>query len=154
MFTVALRAVAASMTLLLTASCYTYQAGSTAPAPRAGDEVRVHFTPQGTEELARYLGPRVTAVDAELMRIEPDSTLTLTVRQLHFVDGTSYPATGDDPVRVPRAVISSVERRTLSASRTALITTGLAAGLVTVARAALRTGHVSPGGGIGGPPPP
>lgn len=157
MLTVASRtaiAIVAPMAMLLTASCYTYRPTSTAPAPRAGDEVRIFFTQRGTQDLARYLGPRVAAVDAQLLRVEADSTLTLTVRQLHFADGSTYPATGEDPVPVPVDVVSSMERRTFSTARTAIISTGLAAGLVTIARAALRTGHVSPGGGLGGPPPP
>jgi len=152
--TIGLRGLTAAALALLLGSCYSYQPIVTASGPRVGDDLRVQLTNQGTEELARYLGPRVTALDAELIRIEPDSAFTLKVSTLHFVDGTSFPFTGDDPVAVSRMLIGSTARRTLSQSRTAVASASLVAGLVAVARAALHTGHVSPGGGPGGPPPP
>jgi len=140
--------------VVATTACYAYQPITAAPAARTGDELRVHLTDQGTEELTRYLGPRVTVLDAQLLRMEPDSTLMLGVSTLHFADGTTYPFTGQAPVSVSRVFIGSVERRTFSRSRTAVATSGVVAGLIAVARAALHTGHVSPGGGPGGPPPP
>jgi len=143
-----------SSALLIVAGCYTYQPVALAPAARTGDELRVHLTDHGTEELARYVGPRVTALDAQVVGIEPDSTLTLGVSLLHFADGTSYPFTGQAPVAVSRVFIGSVERRTFSTSRTVVASSGAVAALIAVARAALHTGHVSPGGGPGGPPPP
>jgi hypothetical protein len=138
----------------IVAGCYTYQPIAIAPAARTGAELRVHLTDQGTEELARYVGPRVTALDGQVVRIEPDSTLTLGVSQLYFADGTSYPFTGQAPVAVSRVFIGSGERRTFSTSRTVVATSGVVAGLIALAVAALHTGHVSPGGGPGGPPPP
>jgi len=139
---------------MITAACYTYRPVGMAPAAHTGDELRIHLTEQGTSELTRYLGPRVIALDGQLMHVGADSTLTLGVSMLHFVDGTSYPFTGEGTVPVSCALIGSVERRTFSPSRTAFVSAGVVAGLVAVARAALHTGHVSPGGGIGGPPPP
>ena len=140
--------------LLIVAGCYSYQPAAVTPTAQAGAELRVHLTSQGTEELARFVGPRVTALDARVVRIAADSTLTLGVSLLHFADGTSYPFTGDAPVSVPRGFIGSVERRTFSTSRTVVVTSGVVAGLIAIASAALHTGHVSPGGGPGGPPPP
>jgi hypothetical protein len=134
--------------------CYTYQPIRTATGPRIGDEVRVELTGQGTEELTRYLGPRVAALDAQVVRIDADSSLTLRVITLHFVDGTSFPFNGEDPVPVSRMLIGSTARRTLSPSRTVVASAGVVAGLIAVATAALHTGHVAPGGGPGGPPPP
>jgi len=149
-----LRALAGAALMPLFVGCYSYAPIRTSSAPREGDELRVELTSEGTQEITRYLGPRVTALDATLVRVDPDSTFVLRVIALRFVDGTSYPFSGEDPVPVSHSLIASTERRTLSPSRTVVASAGLVAGLIAVASAALHTGHVAPGGGPSGPPPP
>ena len=145
---------AALGTMCMISGCYTYRPIGAPSVARSGDELRIHLTADGTTELTRFLGPRVAALDAELVRIDADSTMMLGVSMLQFTDGTSYPFTGQDPIRVSPVYIGSVERRSFSGGRTTVMSTAVVAGLIAVARAALHTGHVSPGGGPGGPPPP
>jgi hypothetical protein len=140
--------------LAWTAGCYAYvpeRAGSTA---RVGEELRVRLTDSASRALTRYLGPGVEAVDAELSRVEGDSTLVLGVKMVRMGNGLVTPYAGEGLVPVPRAGVRSIEQRRLSRGRTVATVTGVIAGAVLLASNALRTGHVSGGGGSPPPPPP
>jgi hypothetical protein len=136
------------------AACYSYRPIEGGPTVRAGEGLRLYLTSTGSNELARYFGPQVTAIDGDLVNISSDSSVTLGVTTLHFANGTNLPYSGDGPVAVAHGYVSSIERRTLARTRTAIATTAFVGGLIALAKAALHTGHVSPGGGPPPPPPP
>ena len=151
-----LRTCSATMPLGFTVvtACYTYVPARADVAPRAGEEVRVRLTEGGSSELTRYFGPRVQELDAELVRIEPDSSLVLGVKTLRTAGGSVSAYEGEGVVSIPRGAVSTIQQRMLSRGRTAVAVTGFVAGLVTVAASALHSGHVSGDQGSGGHPTP
>jgi hypothetical protein len=137
-----------------TTGCYAYQPVS-GPLPPARQQVRLRLTTEGTFELARYLGPRVEAVEGSLASVRADTSLTVAVEWVRMVDGVHQPWTGEGSVVFPTSYLSRVEISTLDRSRTTVAALALTAGLVALAATALRSTRSQGGTGpvTGGPPP-
>src|SRR5438874_3174498 len=96
----ALRRVGAfSSTLAMVASlaCYSYQP-VTHTLPSSGERVRLTLTPQGTTDLARFLGPRVIVVTGTLSSVTADSAIVVAVDEVTLVDGLRQPWSGEGVV--------------------------------------------------------
>jgi hypothetical protein len=143
-----------SLVAVTNAACYSY-VPLAAPAARDGDVLRVRLTPSGTVDLARYIGPRVVALDGQLLRASADSGLTIAVTELRASDGTRTLWAGDAPLLISPLAVAGLERRELSRRRTILTSAVAATGVVTLGVVAVRRGgKESPGGGPPPPPPP
>jgi hypothetical protein len=136
--------------LLVATACYAY-----VPVGRLsvgeGEEVRVHLSPSGASDIAREIGPRMASVDGRVVKLNPDSSLTLAVTQLRSMRGDQEAWQGDAPLLIPRSAIASIEYRRLARGRTIAASTGAAAALIAIGVYAVRSGK---GSGTGGPPPP
>ena len=137
--------------VLLATGCYSY-VPLAAPVPRQSDDVRVHLTPSGAVDLAREIGPRMSAVDGRVIELGPDSSLTLAVSQLRSMSGEQVAWQGDAPLVIPRSATASVERRQLARGRTVAASTGATAALAAIGVLAVRS--AGKGSRTGGPPPP
>jgi hypothetical protein len=145
--------VQAAATALLASGCYSYVPHADPVAPR-GDEVRIHLSPAGAADLARDIGPRMASIDARIIEVGQDSSLTLAVSQLRSMRGEPIAWQGDAPLLVPRSAIASVERRQLARGRTVVASTAAAAAVAALGVIAVR--RAGDGSGTGGtqPPPP
>ncbi len=115
-----------------TGACFTYRPLAEAE-PAAGHSVRAELSADGTERLARLLGPRVTQLDARVASVQPD-TIHLLVRVARTPEGfESY--FKDDPVSLPRTAITSMMERRFSAGPTAAVGGLLVAGVIGTASA-------------------
>jgi hypothetical protein len=147
-------AVVCALALAHTTACYAYRPVS-GPLPPAQQQVRLRLTTEGTLELARYLGPRVEAVEGSLASARTDTSLTVAVEWVQTVDGVHQPWTGEGNVVFPMSYLSRVELSTLDRSRTSVAALALTAGLIALAATALRSTRSQGGTGPspGGPPP-
>ena len=131
--------------------CYSYQP-ATAPAP--GTEVRIELTTEGTAELARHLGPRVTAIDGRIRSWEPDSTMVVSVSSIRAADGSRQPWAGEAPLSIAPSYVEWVGRRTLRRGRSWAVGAVTATAIAAVGVAAIRASRGKDGGGGNPPPPP
>ena len=146
--------IAGVAALAFNSACYAYQPVTGLPLAEA-QRVRLRLTPEGTTELARYLGPRVEAADGVLTRLRPDGELAVSVETVQLIDGSSQPWSGEGVVIFPATYVRSIERSELSRSRTTIGALALAGGLLAIAVIALKTtGSQSAGDAGGGSPPP
>ena len=136
----------------LNLACYAYKPVVGVPLAES-QEVRVHLTSEGTTELARYLGPRVSVAAGTLANLRPDGALGVAVRSVELGDGVRQHWSGEGIVTFPQQLVSRVERRELSKSRTAFGAVALAVGLFAIAAIALKaTGSQGGGEAPGGTP--
>jgi hypothetical protein len=128
-----------------TGACFTYRPLAEAD-PAAGHSVRADLSADGTEQLTRLLGPRVTQLDAKIASVQPD-TIHLLVRVARTSEGLeSY--FKDDPVSLPRTAITSIMERRFSAGPTAAVGGLLVAGAIGAASALSGgDGNATPPGG-------
>ena len=92
---------AGALALLLNTACYTYQRPTTAVLP-AGADVRVKLTAEGTQELARFLGPRVVTAEGTLASTRADGALMVAVDWIELTDGQRQRWNGEGQVAIPR----------------------------------------------------
>jgi len=140
--------------LALNTACYAYEPAITSGVP-AGEQVRVELNPQGTIELARYLGPRVAIVDGTINSVAGDTALLIVVESVQLVDGVRQPWNGEGVVRFPVTYVAALRRRVLDKRQTTIASVALTGALVAIAVIALRAAGASGGSdvGSGGPPP-
>jgi hypothetical protein len=139
----------------LISACYSYQPLQTNVPPKVGEPIHVDLTPEGTTELARYLGPRVRRAEGRLVSIGTDGALEVAVDFVNLVDGVKQPWSGEGHVTFPRALIDTVRERRFEKGRTILGSTALAGALIGISIVAIQQGGGTPGtggGGGGGPP--
>jgi len=133
-----------AIVLVAVAGCYRYVPLAT-PQPQSGAYITALLTDSGTAELADYLGPNVASVGGRLVSSSPDE-LQISVVTVAGRGGAEAFWKGE-MVRVPRRLVSGIQERKLSGSRSGLVATlGLAAG-VGLLRA---FGVLSAGSGTGG----
>ncbi len=141
------------LALGINGGCYAWQ-----PAPAvipASQRLRIHLTPDGTSELARYLGPRVSVAEGVLSGVAPDGTLMLGVQSVQTSDGVRQAWTGEGDVSFPAQYVNRVEQSLLNRRKSVLAGGLLGAAVVAVAVAALGTAGANGGEGTGtGSPPP
>ncbi len=149
-----LAVIACAAALTLNAGCYAYQpmVGAT---PTAERRIRLELTPDGTTEMARYLGPRVVSVEGSFAGTAPDGAMRLGVEWVQLAGGGRQPWTGEGIVSFPTAYVGGVQQHALQRGTSILAAAALAGALLAVAVLALGVGG-SQGGdgtGAGGPPP-
>ena len=140
--------------LALNTACYAYQP-ATQPLVPGNQRLRLQLTPEGTTELARYLGPRVAAVEGMLSSAVPDGALVVGVQWVELVDGVRQQWAGEGVVTFPAAYVTSVKESTLNRRQTTLAGIALVGALIAIAVAALGIGGSGggPGTGTDSPPP-
>lgn len=104
--------------LVLVSACHVYVPLPTATAQH-GQRVRVMLTDQGTVNVARFVGPRVTIIDGNVAAAD-DSGVTLGVLQITKADGVEEYWKGE-AVTIPKADISTIRLQKLSRTRSAIL---------------------------------
>jgi hypothetical protein len=143
--------LAVALIAVLASGCYTYRPVT---APRVSERVRLTLTGQGTEELARFLGPRVVGAEGDLTSIQSDGAMVVAVDFVRLADGTRQPWTGEGVVTFPAGYVTEVRERTFLRRQSYVAGGALTGGLIAVAIMALRSGGAGGNGGGGPPPPP
>ena len=138
--------------MALNMACYAYQPVTGVP-PGKDQRVRVHLTTDGTTELARYLGPRVTSVDGRLASVQPDGALTVAVESVQLTDGVRQAWSGEGVVAFPSQYVTRIERSELSRARTTVGAIALVVGLFAIAALALKVRGSQGGPDAGGGTP-
>lgn len=129
--------------------CYKYSPlATTDPVP--GARIAVALTPAGTDTLARFVGPNVTAIEGRVVQAT-GSDLLLAVSVIRKRNGEEDFWKGET-VSIPRDVISGLRQRRLATGRTLLLAGAIVVAGGTVGAAA-SSGSSGGGGGGGGPPP-
>jgi hypothetical protein len=148
------RAVIATITLMCSQACYSFLPLAGASTPREGDRVRVVLTPEGTAELARYLGPNVVVAEGGLSSIDGNGTMVVLVDYVQTANGLRQPWSGEGVVSFPTMYRREVDERVFQKRRTIVAGTAIATALVTTAIIALRAGGAKGGTDAGGGTPP
>lgn len=134
-------ALSGAVGLAANSGCYAYVPVSPREAPvSAGAAVRVTLTTGGTEDLARFLGPRVYAVDGSIASINPEGDPVIGVTWVQLVDGTRQPWMGEGVVTVPPADIADVAVHTLDRRKSYVAAAIVGIALATIAYSALQGG--------------
>ena len=145
--------LACAVALSLQMACYNYQP-ITQPLAPAGQRLRVNLSPEGTTELAKYLGPRVEQVEGTLVSVQPDGTMSIAVEWVQTPGGVRQPWMGEGGVAIPATYIQSVQQHTLNKTASVLAAGAITGGLIALAVVALNAGGSQGGGdGTGSPPP-
>lgn len=143
-----MRSVVFGIAMLAVAGCYTYEPVTLTPAPQPGTDLRLSITDRGAADLRDYLGPNVETLNGELLEADT-SEVDLRVRSVVMFNGSEQFWTGDR-VRIPRSVVSRVELRRFSASRTGFLTALSVVGAVVLGNLLLGGGDAD---GSGNPIP-
>jgi hypothetical protein len=143
------RAICCVTTIAALISCYKYTPLATTD-PAAGARIAVDLTSAGTDTLARFVGPNVSAIEGRVVE-GAGSDLLLAVSVVRKRNGEEDFWKGET-ISIPRGVISGLRQRRLAVGRTLLLAGAVAAVGATVGTAA--SGGSSGGGGNGGGPPP
>src|SRR5687768_12746315 len=88
--------------------CYAYLPINSAPKP--GERVRIALSPQGSVELARYLGPRVIGAEGALNGVT-EGAYVVAVDYVQFSDNTRQPWSGEGVVTIPLQYATGVQQR-------------------------------------------
>ena len=141
--------------LVSSQACYAYLPIETPAAARPTDRVRVSLTPEGTTELARFLGPQVAVAEGDVTALNPDGTMIVAVDFVQQTNGIRQPWSGEGVVAFPPSYRSDVRRRTYLRRQSIVAGSALAAAVLATAVIALRAGGADggPGGGTVQPPP-
>ena len=134
-------------------ACYSYQPVAPSATPVVGQDIQVSLTPEGTAELARYLGPGVNRADGRLVSIGSEGGLNIAVDYVAMTNGMRQPWSGEGSVLFPKAYLEGVRERKFEKRRTIFGSTALAGALVGLAIVAIRGGGAGGGDGGGGIPP-
>jgi len=123
--------VGAAAALLLT-GCFTYVPYEHA-TPRTGDRVTADLTPDGSQDLARLVGPRVGSVRGQILNADTDRMLLSVSSTTNFDDETTD--WKGETVAVPMGGVDHLLTKKFSVGRTLLVTAaavgvGLLAGKV------------------------
>lgn len=146
-------ALVAALALACTEACYAYRP-PLAAVPKLGERVRVVLTPEGTTELARYLGPNVAVAEGGLASVGGDGSYVVNVDFVQTMNGIRQPWSGEGVVSFPSAFRSEVQQRTFLKPQSIIAGTALAVALIAIAIIALRAGGAGGDGGGQPPPPP
>ena len=148
-------AVSGAAGLALHSGCYAYVPAATGAPPAAGAEIRVQLNADGTTELARYLGPRVSSVDGKLSSVSSDGAMVIAPASVQIADGARQQWTGEGLVTLPSAYVATVRLRTLDRPRSTVAAAAIGGSIVAIAAILLRgigSGGASGAGGSDGGP--
>ncbi len=111
------------------AGCYTYTPITTLrPAP--GTNLSLVLSDEGRMQSVRQVGPYAMRIEGELVQANPDD-LVLAVSDVVDIRGTHSKWTGET-VSLPRTYVMTTYQKDFSRSRTALMATAVAAGIVAI----------------------
>ena len=142
-------AIALAFALFNTAACYTYAPLATGASPKVGERVRLRLTADGMNELARYLGPRVSQAEGTLVSFSPDVGYVVGVDFVQTADGIRQPWSGEGQVTFPPQYVVDLKQHTFLKKQTIITTTLAVVGLVILAKVALNSGLLGDDGGSG-----
>jgi hypothetical protein len=146
-------AFAGTLAMVTMVGCYSYQPVTHA-LPSAGERVRLTLTPQGTMDLARFLGPRVIVVTGTLSSVTADSALVVAVDEVTLVDGLRQPWSGEGVVSFTPRYVDVVQRHVFQRTRS-IVAAGVAtAALISIAVIAIKAAGAGGGSCASCPPPP
>ena len=148
-----MRRVVIVAALVSLGACFSYQPVAPSASPVVGQDVQVTLTPEGTAELARYLGPGVNRADGRLVAIGDAGALNIAVDYVGMTNGMKQPWSGEGSVIFPKAYLEAVRERKFEKRRTIMGSTALAGVLVGLTIAAIRGGRAGGADGGGGIPP-
>ena len=134
--------------------CYSFAPLGTSATPKIGERVRVELTPEGTVELARYLGPRVIEAEGSLASVAADRAMVIAVDFVKLADGLRTPWSGEGTVNFPASLVAGTQQRTFEKRRTIVASAAAVGALIATAVIAIRSGRASGGGEVPPPPPP
>lgn len=140
--------------LIAASGCYSYLPLETSVTPTVGQRVRVALTPEGTTELARYLGPRVVEAEGALISLGAERSMVIAVDFVGMPGGLRQPWSGEGTVTFPANYVAGTRQRTFQKRRSIVGSAALAGALILTAVVALRGGSGAGGPGDGTPPPP
>lgn len=140
-----------ALALLLNTACYSYQRPATAVMP-AGADVRVRLTAEGTQELARFLGPRVVVAEGTLVSTRADGALMIAVDWIELPDGQRQRWNGEGQVAIPRDLTTVAEIKTLDKKKSVLASIVSATAVLIVAILAIKSGGAHTDGSAGSGP--
>lgn len=132
------------------AGCYTYTPIATLqPAP--GTNLSLVLSDEGRMQSMRQVGPYAMRIEGELLQATP-ADLVLAVSDVVDIRGTHSKWTGE-PVSLPRSYVSMTYQKQFSRSKTVLLATAVAGGIVAIIAGRNLLGFGG-GGDTGGPTPP
>lgn len=147
--------VVMALAMGLNTACYSFVPTVSGASPKSGQIVKVRLNATGTDELARFLGPRVEYAEGMLSEVRPDGSVVVGVTNIRLLDGIDQFWSGQSVVTfAPRQVVE-VQARALDKHKTRLATIGSVLGVIAVFALAFASG-VSHGAGDTGstqPPP-
>ena len=137
---------------VLLTGCFTYVPYEHV-TPREGDHVTADLTPDGSQDLARLVGPRVGSLRGQVVNADTDRMLLSVSSTTNFDDETTY--WKGEEVAVPMGGVDHLMTKKFSVGRTLLVTAaavgvGLLAGKVV---SGVDKGNSSQNGGGGGQNP-
>ena len=139
--------IVASLLLVLSA-CYNY-APLTTPGPQPGTRIAAELTDSGAATLASYLGPNVSTVDGQLMRLTGQELLISVVSVRHRNGVEDY--WKGESVTLTRGDIATLHERKLAVGRSVFLVAGGVGSAVALLRA---FGVIGSGASSGGQPHP
>lgn len=134
--------------------CYAYKPIATEVSPKIGERARIVLTPDGTTELARYLGPNVSIVEGAVSAIREDGALVVAVTFVQQLNGVRQPWTGEGMVSIPKQYRSEVHAHTYLRNQSIVASAVFVTAIIATAVVALRAGGAKGGTDAGGTPPP
>ena len=117
-----MRAITAVAVWVLVSGCYRYYPAAT-PIPPAGVRVAAELSDSGTVVLARTVGPGVSTVEGRVVRADTEE-IELSVTTVRQHDGRESGWRGER-ITVPRNLLTGLQERKFSRSRTALFSVAL-----------------------------
>lgn len=139
--------------LVSLSACFSYQPIAPTATPVVGQDIQVNLNPQGTTELARYLGPGVNRADGRLVDVGEAGALRIAVDYVGMTNGMRQPWSGEGSVLFPREYLEVVRERKFEKGRTIMGSSALAGLLVGLTIVAIKAGGGTDGGPGGGTPP-
>jgi|GEM_PF-1653738 len=137
---------------LLLAGCFSYVPYEHL-TPRQGDHVTADLTPDGSQDLARLVGPRVGSLRGQVVNADTDRMLLSVSSTTNFDDETTY--WKGEEVPVPMGGVDHLLAKKFSVGRTILVTAAFVTVGVLGAKilTSVDKGGNTQNGGGGGPSP-
>lgn len=139
---------------LMSTGCYSYLPIQPNTAPKTAERVVLDLTPQGTVEMARYLGPRVVKAEGMLMTIAENGDMNVAVDFVQMSDGTKQPWAGEGSVIFPRTYVDVVRERHFEKRKTIIASVATVGALIAATIITMKQTGIFGGDGGGGVPPP
>jgi hypothetical protein len=127
--------------------CYTTQPVASAPEP--GTTVLLDLTDRGRVQLGDRIGPSASRIEG-VVQTRSDTAYMVRISSVQYLNGQSNKWSGE-PFTVPASLVSAVQERQFSRSRTISVGAGIAAAVVTLF---LKTNFLGSGNNGKDPNPP